>query len=418
METALPLISFPYSADVRGSSAQTVAAIFEAACLAGEEIGMALPQKYLPLAANAIAKQIAHEDTTDMEALYALADSLSEVYYIVYRNRNNHPEILSNFTLTNAQESIQFCRVAMVACLERRAQITEVLSGVLSGEDEKEAYSVQMKSEQQLLTPLVDSVGYTLKFFRQALLPHFEQHILSLLSPKLVDLSDIRASIAAICLYDDIVEHCGVEAAGKFAPTLEKGIVAALEQDSNDLELIQAAVYGIVQIARHTPQVIPPADLTTFLKRLLELTNKSKEEIGDFAYVAELAASAIASLTLLGPYRDLNFVPRERLVSAYLSHLPVLHDDDEANICHAGLCHLVQSGVVSLEHDASQLLRIFGQIFLETEEGEELASADTLERIVHILHQMKQDVPAATMQQLFGNLNPDAQRVLMAAMSH
>ncbi|CAJ1951744.1 unnamed protein product [Cylindrotheca closterium] len=57
-DTVLPLLNFPYSADVRSTSAQTLAAVYEAACAArANSGGMHIPQKYLPGVATSIAKQ-------------------------------------------------------------------------------------------------------------------------------------------------------------------------------------------------------------------------------------------------------------------------------------------------------------------------------------------------------------------------
>ena len=67
----------------------------------------------------------------------------------------------------------------------------------------------QLQEEQQLLTPLVDSIGYTLKFFGASFVPIFEKYVMPVLGPKMEDQSDVRATLLAVCLFDDVVEHCG-----------------------------------------------------------------------------------------------------------------------------------------------------------------------------------------------------------------
>jgi len=412
LQAFLPLVHFPYSADVRSTSAQTLGAVFEAACLAGEKMGMALPQKYLPPLAKAISAQIAQEDTTDMEALYALADSLSEVYYIAYRYRKTHPELLAHFGLQDAEASVEACMETMVACLDRRAQMTRVLGGTLTGEDEKQDYLDQLQAEQQLLTPLVDSVGYTLKFFRQDFLPLFEKYIVPLLGPKLETQSDVRASLSAVCLFDDVVEHCGPDAAAKYAPRLVQGVVTAFEQHSNEKNIVQAAVYGIAQMARYAPSGVMSSHIQTIVHRLLALTGRSKDEAGDDLYLLEIAASALASLTLWGPFPDLKFVPRDTLVNSFLAQLPILQDDDEAKICHAGFCHLVENGTIALDQEAGRVTRIIGDVLVEVQEGEDVATSDTVERMSSILFQMQQGLTPATLRQAFGGLGPEAQQIV------
>jgi hypothetical protein len=344
LDVFLPLVSFQYSSDVRSTAAQTLSAVFEAACVHGEQVGMQIPQKYLPLLTDAISKQVAEEDTTDMEALWALADSLSEVYYIAFRFRNSPlgSEILANFTIKHAQRSVQACMKAMVACLERRSNITRVLSGALTGDDEREEYLAMLRAEENLLTPLVDSVGYTLKFFRQDFLPLFEQHIVPVLGPALASNADIRASVSAVCLFDDCVEHCGQEAAAKYSPKLLQGVLMAME-DPSDKDLVQGAVYGVAQMARYAPSSLKPGHIQTIVHRLLALTSRSKEEAGDDVYLVEIAASALASLTLFGPFSDLKFVSLESVMNTFLSHLPIQQHEDEAKVrwgCNHFQCNL------------------------------------------------------------------------------
>ncbi len=411
-DALLPLVNFPYSADVRSTCAQTLGAVFDAACLSGEESDMQLPQTNLPLLAEALSRQIEEEAPADMEALYALADSLSEVYYIAYRYRKSHPEILANFPLEIARSSVKACMTTMVSCLERRAQSTRILEGTLTGEDEKQDYIDQLKLEQELLTPLVDSVGYTLKFFRQDFLSLFELYIAPVLGPKLEDQSDVRASLSAVCLFDDVVEHCGADAAAKYAPRLMAGIVTAFEQHASEKELVQACVYGIAQIARYASSSVLSPHIQTIIHRLLALSSSPKDETGDDQFLVEIAASALASVTLLGPFQDLKFVPRHVLVDAFLSQLPILQDDEEANICHSGLCHMIENGKIEMKDEAQRLTRIIGEVLLKVQDGEEIATPDTVERLSIILFQMHQGLPPCTMRQALEGLTPEAQDVV------
>jgi hypothetical protein len=413
LDALLPLVNFPYSSDVRSTCAQTLGAVMDAACLAGDQHGnMGLVRTYLPPVALAIAKQISVEDgTTDMEALYALADSLSEVYYIVYRHRKTRPEILMDFGLAHAESSVQNCIVALTSCLERRSQITLVLSGALTGEDEKQDYIEQLKSEQQLLTPLVDSIGYTLKFFGTAFLPIFEKYILPVLGPKMEDQSDVRATLSAVCLFDDVVEHCGPDAAATYAPRLMQAVATALEQHSNEKELVQASVYGIAQMARHAPSGVLLGHLQAIIHRLLALTSRCKDEAGDDVYLVEIAASALASVTLLGPFPDVKYVPQQTLIDSFLSQLPILQDDDEGKICHAGFCHLIESGTISLSQESVRVAKIIGDILVQVHEGEDIASPDTVERLSSILYHMQQSLAPTTLQQAFGAMDADAQQI-------
>ena len=413
-DVLLPLVHFPYSSDVRSTCVQTLGAVMDAACLAGDEQSdLGLVRIYLPPVAEAIAKQIPLEDgSTDMEALYALADSLSEVYHVVHRTHKAHPQVLNDFGIANAEYSVHQCLSTLTSCLERRSHINLILTGgALTGEDEKQDYLKQLQEEQQLLTPLVDSIGYTLKFFGPSFVPIFEKYVLPVLGPKMEDQSDVRATLSAVCLFDDVVEHCGPDAAAAYAPRLMQAVATALDQHSEDKELAQASVYGIAQMARHAPSGVLAGYLQAIVHRLLTLTSISKEDAGDDVYLVEMAASALAAVTLLGPFQDIKFVPRERLVDSFLSQLPILQDDDEAHICHAGLCHLLETGVISPTLDSTRVAKIIGDIFVQVHEGEDIASPDTMERLSSILYQMQQSLAPTTFQQAFGAMDADAQRI-------
>lgn len=420
LDVFLPLVDFQYSADVRSTAAQTLAAVFECACESGEAGGMQVPQQYLPRLVSAMSKQIVEEDPSDMESMYALADSLSEVLYIVYRYRHTPlgGEILSGFTFKRAQASVEACMKGVVSCLERRASMTRVLSGAITGEDEKEEYLDMLRGEEQLLTPLVDSVGYTLKFFRSDFVSIFESLVLPVLGPVLMSSgADTRALHSAICLFDDCVEHCGNEAASQYAPTLLHGIMGVLSRgDAAHKDLLQPAIYGIAQLSRHAPSNVMAQHIQTIVHFLLAITNCSKEEAGDDIYLIEVAVSALVSLTLFGPFTDLKYASRETLTTRFLSHLPIQQDDDEAKVCHAGLCDLIENGSVDLTANAIKVTQIVGQILSDVEDGEEIATPETCERLTCILQTMGTDLPQETMQQAFSMLGEDAQHAVSMAM--
>jgi importin-5 len=413
LDAFLPLVSFEYSAGVRSTAAQTVAAIFDAACEDGEQGGMLLPQHYLPLLADTISKQIAVESPTDLEALCALGDSLSEVLYIAHRYRKNCPDILSKYTMANADVSVNACMSALQACLERRFKLTSVITGPMTGNDEREEYNDLLRQEENLLTSLVDSVGYNLKFFGPAFLPLFEHYIVPELGPRLVSTVDVRSTISAVLLFDDCVEHCGSAGAAKYAPQLLQGILRAIPTEDKDL--LQAAVYGIAQIARKAATVISMDVALPLVQKLLELTNikKNKEDFPDHVYLLEISCSALASLTLFGPWHDLKGISRDVLVQSFLSQLPIEQDEEEAKLCHAQLCTLIESGTVDLATHAGRIAEIIATILsLVVVDGEDVATPDTCERLKVILYQMQQTLPAATLQESFGALDADSQTLV------
>jgi hypothetical protein len=180
------------------------------------------------------------------------------------------------------------------------------------------------------LTPLVDSVGYTLKFLGQGFVPIFAEHVVPVLGPYLATNIDVRASVSAVCLFDDCVEHCGPQAAAKYAPQLVQGVLLAM-QNNADKDLVQAAVYGIAQMARHAPPTVMAEHIQTIVRNVLSIASLAKDD--DNIYLVEYAVSALASLTLWGPFGDIQLGNRDALTQTFMSQLPLGQDDDEAKVC-------------------------------------------------------------------------------------
>jgi hypothetical protein len=338
LATLVPLVDFRYSPEVRSTVAQAISAVFEAACAHGETFGMEVPQKYLPILAQSISKQIIEEDSSDPEVMFALADSLSDVFYFVHRTleRPNGRSVLASFTAAQAKTTVQCVMKAMVSCLSRRTELIRTLEGydgVLSGEDEKEEYVRALAGEQEVLTPLVDTVGYTIKFLREKCLPVFESEVVPVLGPflKASSIADNRATYAAICLFDDCVEHCGSAAAAKYAPPLMEGALLGMNREDTDLK--QVSVYGIAQIARYAPSatVMPYAE--RLVNILVDISNVPKDAT-DHVAIVENGVSALASLVLIGnaPLGKIDSAKKSSIMSIFLDQLPLTYDESEAKV--------------------------------------------------------------------------------------
>lgn len=424
LDEFLLLVRFKYSSEIRATAAQTLAAVFEAACQYGETGDMELPATYLPMIARSIAKQIENEDSSDSEVVYALADSLSEVYYSVYSRLTDHgPSLLRKFSLTDAKTVVQLCMQSMVSCLGRRENITRILSGTegaLTGEDEREEYEGLLRSEEALLSPLVDSVGYSLKFLKQDFVPIFESHVVPILGPYLRDGNDIRARLSAVCLFDDCIEYCGASAAVKFAPMLIGGVMLGLDESTNgqDEELKQASIYGVAQMARHAPSDVLAPHIQSILSHLVSITNVRKED-SENNVIFENAVSALASLLLIGnaPFKSTSFVKHETVLNTFLAGLPLRQDEDEAKFCHAGLCDMIDSAFVDIDTQYMELVRIIGETLAFVSDSEDIASSNTCTRFAFILYHMQQKIRPDLMQQSFASLSPAAQAEVTSIMA-
>jgi len=424
LDAFLLLLQFKYSSEIRATAAQTLAAIFEASCCHGARAGMQVPAGYLPIIAKSIAKQIQSEESSDSEVVFALADSLSEIYYSVYSRLVDHGRtLLCNFSVGDVSTVVQLCMESMVSCLGRRDTFTRVISGAegaLTGDDEREEYEGLLRGEEALLTPLVDSVGYSLKFLKGDFVSIFESEVAPVLGPYLRSGNDMRARLSAVCLFDDCVEHCGAAAAERFAPMLVGGVMAGLDDATNggDDELKRASIYGVAQMARYSPPAVLDPHVQIVLGHLLSITRVQKVE-SENLMLYENAISALASLLLIGaaPFKSTGFIKRDTALNMILTNLPLREDEDEAKICHAGLCELVENASIDVESQCSELVRIIGETMAYVSDGEDLALPGTCTAFAAILFRMQQKVRPDLMQQSYASISPDAQEAIQSLMN-
>jgi len=406
------LISYSYSPDVRSTSCQALAAVFDSACKARVQ----QVAQILPALSSAICKQIAQEGADDMEALYAICEALSDILCSAYEQLSSEDRsVLSDFKSENGTAIVKLLMGLISRCLERRRIVFETLEGVhgaLAGEDEQNELKQQLEMEEEVLNPLINSVGYVLKFMKQDFLPVFEMYVAPILGTFLKGSSDTRAQFAAVALFDDCVEHCGETAAQRFGSVLAEGVLVGINPATNggDDDVQKASIYGIAQISRYCSANTLADCAQIILHNLISLSKVPKHEDEDI-HLIENAVSAVASLVLIGPapFGHMKFLNRDDLIATFLKQLPLREDEDEAKICHAGFCDLVIQGEAK---DVSEIMRIIGEILVHIENGEDLATAETQLQMTKILFEMQQKVPSNTLQETFGSLSEEAQNLV------
>lgn len=412
--TLLPLLQFRFSSELRAVSAQTLAAVFEASCAAGVESGsLEFSQTIFPTLVREIYCQIENEDPDEMENMFALADSLSDILYAVYIRLEDSDVLLGTFDLHQSNELVKSCMRSLVACLRRRDEISKQMA-TASSEDELEDIKKQLATEDSLLTPLVDSVGYNLKIFKHGFFPTFQKEVAPILGPYLSGGDDAQATLSAVCLFDDCVEHCGPNAAAHFGPVLGEAVVKGLSSNNDDL--IRASIYGIAQIARYSPRTVLSAHINEIVPRIVSFTAAHVKE--SHAAFYENAVSALASLVLFpnAPFRGSPTLKVDTALQLFVSALPLSVDEDEAKICHAGLCDLLEDAstgnhIMNLV-GTEAIVEIIGNILALVSEEQVVATDETVARFTQVLVQLQKQVPNLS----FHNLSNESQMAIHAAM--
>ena len=412
-ESFIPLISYNFSSDIRVAAAQSLAAVFYASCRSEQ---YEVPRKYAPIFLNKIATQITQEDHDEGEVLESLSCSLCDVLRTIYFLEIPYKQyVTTELTLVDVQEIVKTCVQALILCLERRNTLTKIISGIegiLVGEDDKEEYERRLLTEQELLTPLVDSVGYLLKLLKEQFVPIFENQVASILAPYLEVGYDIRARHSALCLFIDVIEHCGQDAATKFAPMVLKAVLVGIDDKTSggDVDMKSTAIYAISQIARNVGMSILVPHGSNIVLALGSITSMSKEEANNVV-IYENAVSCLASLLLIGnaPLASFGYMKREILMNTFLSNLPLREDLDEAKFCHAGLCDLVERGLLDLAPFCGTLIRIIGETLALVEDGENVADSETCHRLVAILMHLQEHDQTGTVQSSYSSLSTECQ---------
>ena len=433
VEALLPLVNDKYSPDVRSTSAQALGPVFDAACAGTVAANSSpdFPMKAMQSITNAIIKQLEDEDKDDAETVFSLADALSEIFYSAYTHTSElDGRRIAQLSTDNARVTVKQLVEITKSCLHRRTEIIRSISGQdgnVPNEDESAELYEQLDDEGRQLTPLVDSIGYALKSLGQAFVPVFKAVVAPFFTPFLTSSGtvDVRARCSAVCLFDDCVEHCGSDAAARYAPYLAEAVLEGIDDSRNDgdEDLKSASVYGIAQIARHAPNNVLDGSINNIMGHLMAIIKtsegKCKEEVEDLRLV-ENATSAVVSLAICdsSPYSKAFAAQRGALINSFLSNLPLREDPDEAQICHESLCDLIESGAVNISSDAAPLVSIIGQILHHVEDGEEIATPGTCARLGGILNHMQQQSTGDAIQKAFLALSPEAQAASNAAMKH
>ena len=406
-----PLIDYTFHADIRTTAAQSIAASIEAGFASEHEPTMVI----LPRVATAIADQLINDANAEPEDWYAVADSLSEILYSVFSRKEKYAFSLQNhFQVNVADHIVQQCGKALEKCLQRRVALATQMAQSASPDDQARIQE-ELEDEQKLMTPLVDSIGYTLKTLGPAFSPIFEQKVVPLLGPFLSQSTDPRARWSAVCLFDDCVEYCGSDAATRFAPQLLPAVLSGMK-DASDEDLQQVSIYGIAQIARHSNASILEPYAGEIISTLAAVASKPKSSAENVA-IHENCISALASLVLFptSPFRG-KYMKSETALKLLLENMPLTMDYDEAKVCSAGLCDLVESASAPFASYAKDLIRVIGETLALVANDDEVATESTCSRMAEILVQLQREGSSSDLQDAFSALSPESQVAVQSAV--
>jgi hypothetical protein len=423
LSTFLPMLGYQYSADVRCAVAQALDPVFESACeystnTTHQSHVVSVPHKFFSPIVIDISKQLLEEDDDDLETIFALSEAMSNITYYAFNHAKTN--VRSCMNCIEARQFVSTVVKVYEKCLKRRKCVIEKLLAGKLDKDQMVEHSDFMETQSEVLTCLVDCIGYTLKTLKELFVPIFEDLVFPSFYHMLIPSGsvDTNTRLGAICLFDDCVEYCGQFAAAKYGQFLVNAVTEGIMD--GDVGIREASVYGIAQLARHAPSSYLEAHAENLAKHLRDIavegTQKAKEDIEHIRLV-ENSLSALATMTLFksSPFPQIS-ISKAEIIKIFLANLPLKEDCDEAKFNHNGFCDLVESGEINVEESLGTIMQVIGEIATAFNDGFEIATKETHNRLIGIIALVQNQVDNALLQQIYSNLTTEAQHGIMLLM--
>ena len=342
----------------------------------------------------------------DIETLAQMLDSWNEMIAL----GGDCPP--ARLTPAQLQKSLETCKKLIEESMGRREERKKQAADDFD-EDDEDNLEEEAEQEEILVQNIVESVGKFLEHYSSAeVLPLFDQLLLPLFSTMFQPQQLASDRVAALCVFDDIIEHCSSDGgADRYTPTL----IPALLQYAADSEVgvRQASVYGLGVLAQHS-RTLDDATMQQAANRLLEVVDDPLAFSEDNASASDNAVSALGKLCRRSEGIAVHVMPR------WLSKLPLKTDKEEARAVHrtlVELCEATNAALLGANHERlPEIICVFGQI-LDTE----LLEDEYEERVINILRQIRTGLPhvlqALPQHPGFAKLTPEQRSALEQAIS-
>lgn len=338
-EVLIPLMNFEYVEDIRVVSSLSMAKLLNAAVDGTINYGHGataphFPQQLFEKFLEPLLNGLQTEE--DLECLGAFAEATSACLEVCKESVEKGVQV--GVPLEHVPRVVDVFKTVAASSAERlTAQHQENQQDEDYDDEAALKQSENDEVEEGVFRSMIDSIGWIIKTQKEAFFPIFKIHLLPFLTPFL-DLGVINVLRGqAICMIDDIIEHCG-QPAQELVPVFLNHLVAGLEDSS--ASVIQASAYGIGVCAEKCGAAFDPF-CQQALEKLVHLINVSAtvddEQVGA---ARDNAVSAVSKIIL---FRE-GSVDAAKLWSLWLTWLPLQSDVLEARDVHARLISLVESG--------------------------------------------------------------------------
>jgi hypothetical protein len=270
-------------------------------------------------------------------------------------------------------------------------------------EEEEERIEEEAERDDEIVGQIADLVGALARNYKTNFLPLFSQHLLPFAVDALKPEKPASDRQSALCIFDDIMEHCGKAAGSLFQHFLGNAIQYVTDPDP---AVRQAAVYGMGVFAEAGGELIAPA-IPGILSRLTQIILQPDARGETYASCTENAIAAVGKICIFHS----GVVDVGVILPTWLTWLPVVEDKIESKVTYTQLCNFVESNnphVLGQNYsNIPKIVSIFALI-LDTD----LIDETTQQRVINILKHMRSSLPAETLQKAFSSLPPELQQKL------
>ncbi|XP_074557446.1 uncharacterized protein LOC141813385 [Curcuma longa] len=400
--TLVPLLKFYFHEEVRKAAVAAMPELLRSAKLAVEK-GQAqgrdesyvkqLSDYIIPALVEALQKE------PETEICASMLDSLNECMQL-------SGSLLSEDQVKSIVDQIKHVITASAARKKERAERTKAED---FDAEEEEILKEENEQEEEVFDQIGDCLGTLIKTFKASFLPFFDE--LSLyITPMLGKDKTPEERRIAICIFDDVAEQCQ-EAARRYYDTYLPFLLEACNDDNADVR--QAAVYGVGVCAEFGGSVFRPL-VGEALSSLNNVIGHPDALQSDNVMAYDNAVSALGKICQF--HRDA--IDAAKVVPAWLGCLPIKNDLIEAKIVHEQLCSMVERSDRDLlgpnNQQIPKLVAVFAEVLCG---GKDLASEQTVNRIISLLRQIQQTLPPAVLASTWSTLQPQQQLALQSVLS-
>uniref|UniRef100_A0A0C9QU83 TSA: Wollemia nobilis Ref_Wollemi_Transcript_9431_3919 transcribed RNA sequence n=1 Tax=Wollemia nobilis TaxID=56998 RepID=A0A0C9QU83_9CONI len=402
VQILVPLLKFYFHEEVRKAAVSAMPELLRAGKLAVDKRqAQGRDESYVRQLSDYIISSLveALNKEPETEILVDMLSSLNECIQIA--GSSLEPELV--------KKMFDEFKQVITASMSRKGERIERSKSDDFDAEERELLQEENSEEEEVFDQIGECLGTVLKLFKSTILPYFDE-LVSFITPMLGKDRTAEERRVAICIFDDVAEECGV-AATKYYDTFVPFLLEACTDEDADVR--QAAVYGIGVCAERGGAKMKPL-VGEALSKLNTVISHPSAFHSDNRMATDNAISALGKIC----EHQRDCIDASQVVPAWLSCLPIKNDLIEAKVLHELLCSMVERSDPQLLGPGNQYLPKIISVFAEILcAGADLASEDTISKIVRLLRQLQQTMPPPALASTWSSLQPQQQAALQSILS-